>query len=100
MLQDAIAKDPKNASLKAELVRVIAQIDGMDAAISQANSFAKDDPNSNVYDLVSAELYQNAGRYGDAAALLAKSSRGPAGGRRADDRARPPRYPYRAFRQS
>ncbi len=73
VLQDAIAKDPKNASLKVELVRATAAVDGVDAAVSQANGFAKDDPNNNAYDLVSAQLYQNAGRYGDAAALLAKA---------------------------
>ena len=73
VLQDAIAKDPKNASLKVELVRVTAALDGVDAAISQANSFAKDDPDSDALDLMSAQLYQNAGRYGDAAALLAKA---------------------------
>jgi cellulose synthase operon protein C len=73
VLQNAIAKDPKNASLKIELVRVIAALDGVDAAISQANSFAADDPNSDGFTLVSAQLYQNAGRYGDAAALLDKA---------------------------
>ena len=81
VLLDAIAKDPKNASLKANLVRVTAQIDGIDAGISQANDFAKNDPNSNIYALVSAELYQNAGRYSDAAALLEKA----AAARPADD---------------
>ena len=73
VLQDAIAKDPKNASLKANLARVTAQIDGLDAGIAQASSFAKDDPNNNIYSLVAAELYQNAGRYDDAAALLEKA---------------------------
>src|SRR5271154_22744 len=73
VLQDAVAKDPKNASLKIELVRVIAALDGVDAAISQAKSFAIDDPNSDAFTLVSAQLYQNAGRYGDAAALLDKT---------------------------
>ena len=73
VLQDAIAKDPKNISLKTNLVRVTAELDGTDAAVSQANAFAKDDPSSNIYDLLSAELYQNAGRYSDAAALLEKA---------------------------
>jgi predicted Zn-dependent protease len=74
VLEDAIAMDPKNVSLKVELVRVIAAVDGVDAAISQANSFAKDDPNSDAFDLASVQLYQNAGQYGDATALLAKQS--------------------------
>jgi predicted Zn-dependent protease len=73
VLQDAIDRDPKNASLKVDLVRVTAELDGLDSAISKANSYAKDDPNTNVYDLVSEQLYENAGRYGDAAALLEKS---------------------------
>jgi putative PEP-CTERM system TPR-repeat lipoprotein len=73
VVQAAIANDPKNPSLKVELVRVTAELDGVDAAVSKANAFAKDDPNNNAYDLLSSQLYQNAGRYGDAAALLDKA---------------------------
>ena len=73
VLQDAIARDPKNASLKANLVRIIGKTDGVDAAISQARTFAENDPSSNLYDLVSAELYQNAGRYSEAAVVLEKA---------------------------
>ncbi len=35
-------------ALKADLVRVTAQLDGVDAAVSQANLYAKDDPNNNA----------------------------------------------------
>ena len=74
VLQDAIVKDPKNSALKAELVRVVAASDGVDAGVAQAKSFATEDPSSDIYDLVAADLYQNAGRYADAAALLQKAS--------------------------
>ena len=80
VLQDAIAKDPKNASLKANLARVTAQIDGIDAGIAQANSFAKDDPNNNIYSLAAAELYQNAGRYERRRGATRKGRCGPANG--------------------
>lgn len=73
VLQDAIDRDPKNAALKVDLIKVTAEIDGVDAAVSRANSFAKDNPGSDVYDLAAAEIYQNAGRFGDATALLEKA---------------------------
>jgi cellulose synthase operon protein C len=73
VLKDAIDRDPKNSALKAELVRVTAQLDGVDAAISRANLYAKDDPNSSAYPLVADQIYENAGRWDDAAALLEKA---------------------------
>jgi putative PEP-CTERM system TPR-repeat lipoprotein len=74
VLQDAVDHDPANASLKVDLVRVTAELDGVDAAISKANSFAKDDPNSSVYDLAAVQIYENAGRFDDATALLVKTA--------------------------
>jgi len=73
VLQDAVASDPQNASSKVDLIRVEAEIDGLDAALAQARDFAKKDPDNNLYDLVSAELYEKAGRAGDAIALLEKA---------------------------
>jgi tetratricopeptide (TPR) repeat protein len=57
VLADAVARNPKNAPLKGDLIRVEAAIDGLDAALSKAQAFAKDDPDNSLYDLVSAELY-------------------------------------------
>jgi putative PEP-CTERM system TPR-repeat lipoprotein len=73
VLQEAIARDPRNSSLKADLIRVEGEINGVDAAVSKAGALAKDDPKSNIYDLVSAELYQKAGRTADALATLEKA---------------------------
>jgi cellulose synthase operon protein C len=73
VLQDAIQHDPKNPSLKVDLIRVTAELDGVDAAVSVANGFANSDPTSNAYDLAAAQLYENAARYDDAAALLEKA---------------------------
>ncbi len=73
VLEDAISRDPQNNSLKADLIRVEAQIDGVDAAVSKASLLAKDDPENNVYALVSAELYAKAGRSKDAQAVLEKA---------------------------
>ena len=73
VLQDAIAHDPRNSSLKADLIRVEAEMNGVDAAIAKAQSLSKDDPNSNIYYLVSTELYEKAGRTGDAIAMLDKA---------------------------
>jgi putative PEP-CTERM system TPR-repeat lipoprotein len=70
VLQEAIARDPRNAALKGDLLRVEAEIDGLDATVAKAHALAKDDPENNVYDLVAAELYEKAGRPRDAVALL------------------------------
>jgi cellulose synthase operon protein C len=69
-LQEAVVRDPRNASLKADLIRVEAEIDGLDAALARAHELAKDDPENNIYALVSAELSEKAGRPQDAVALL------------------------------
>jgi putative PEP-CTERM system TPR-repeat lipoprotein len=73
VLQDAVARAPRNALLKGDLIRVGAEIDGLDGALAKAHEFAKDDPESNIYDLVSAELYEKAGRPKDAIALLERA---------------------------
>jgi putative PEP-CTERM system TPR-repeat lipoprotein len=73
VLQDAVGRNPRNASIKADLIRVEAELDGLDTAIYEARGFANDDPQNSLYDQVSAELYEKAGRAGDAAALLEKA---------------------------
>jgi cellulose synthase operon protein C len=73
VLQEAVARDPRNASLRADLIRVEGEIDGVDAAVAKAHALAKDDPDNNLYDLVSAELYEKAGRTADAVAVLEKA---------------------------
>ena len=72
-LQEAVARNPRNQSLKAELIRVEGEINGVDAAVAKARGLAKDDPDNNTYDLVSAELYEKAGRTADGLALLEKA---------------------------
>jgi len=73
VLQDFIARNPRTASIKADLIRVEAELDGLDTALYEARRFAKDDPDNSLYDRVSAELYEKAGRAADAAALLEKA---------------------------
>ena len=73
VLQDAVASNPRNASIEADLIRVEAELDGLDTALYVARGFAKGDPGNPLYDRVSAELYEKAGRTGDAAALLEKA---------------------------
>jgi len=73
VLQDAVAHFPRDAPLKGDLIRVEAAIDGLDAALSKARAFAKDEPDNSFYDLISAELYEKAGRPKDAVALLEKA---------------------------
>ena len=70
VLQQAVTRDPRNAPLKADLIRLEAEIDGLDAALAKARAFTKDDPENGIYDLVSVELYEKAGRPQDAVALL------------------------------
>ena len=74
VLQEAIDSNPKNTALKVDLLRVTAALDGVDAAVAKANSFAKDDPSSSAYDLAGAEIYQNAARFAEATALLEKAA--------------------------
>jgi cellulose synthase operon protein C len=73
VLQEAVIRDPQNASLKADLIRADVEVDGVDGAVSRAREFAASEPDNNLYHLVSAELYEKAGRTGDAAALLEKA---------------------------
>ena len=73
VLQEAVARDPRNTSLKADLIRVEGEINGLDSAVSKARAFAKDDRDSNLYDLVIAELYEKAGRASDAITTLEKA---------------------------
>jgi putative PEP-CTERM system TPR-repeat lipoprotein len=74
VLQEAIARDPQNSSLKAALIRAEGEINGVDAAVAKARDFAAGDPDNDIYDLVSAELYDKAGRRMDAIAVLEKAS--------------------------
>ena len=74
MLQTALRRDPQNTSLKGDLIRVEAQIGGLDAGLAMARSLAKTDPNSGVYDITSAELYEKAGRAKDALGLLEEAA--------------------------
>jgi len=67
VLQDAVTRNPRNTSIKGDLIRVEAELDGLDTALYEARGFAKDDPDKTLYDEVSAELYEKAGRVGDAA---------------------------------
>ena len=73
ILQAALDRDPNNPSLKAELIRAEADVGGLDAGLAKARSFAENDPRSSLYDVVSAELYEKAGRAGDGVALLEKA---------------------------
>ena len=73
MLEDAVARDPRNATLKADLIRVEGEINGVDAAVAKAHGLASGDPGNNIYDLVSAELYEKAGRIPEAIAGLEKA---------------------------
>ena len=74
VLQEAIARDPGNSSLKADLIRVEGEIIGVDAAVAEAHALAVGDPENDIYDLASAELYEKAGRRQDAIALLEKAA--------------------------
>ena len=73
VLQAALARDPKNDQVKGDLIRVEADIGGMRAGLAKARAFAKEDPGKQLYDIVSAELYEKAGRRDDAVDLLEKA---------------------------
>ncbi len=74
VLQEAVARDPRNSSLKADLIRVEGEISGVDAAVAKARALAVGDPENSIYDLVSAELYEKAGRIPDAIAVVQKAA--------------------------
>jgi putative PEP-CTERM system TPR-repeat lipoprotein len=73
VLQAAVDRDPQNAALKGDLINATARADGLDAAIVKARGYAKDDPKNDLYDLIAAQLYENAGRVGDGIAVLDKA---------------------------
>jgi cellulose synthase operon protein C len=73
-LTDAIDRNPQDSGLKADLIRVTARVDGVDAAISKATLYAKDEPNDPLYPIVASQVYQDAGRWKDATALLEKAA--------------------------
>ena len=73
VLQDALARDPKNGRVKGDLIRVESEISGMRAGLAKARAFAGEDPGNPLYDIVSAELYEKAGRRDDAVDLLEKA---------------------------
>lgn len=73
VLQAALTRDPKNGPMKGELIRVEAEISGLEAGLAKARAFAADDPDNPFYDIVSAELYEKAGRRDDAISLLEKA---------------------------
>jgi len=74
VLQSRREKDPGNREDKGQLIRSDAGIGGLDTALSKAQSFAKDDPDSALYDLVSADLYEKTGKRPEAVALLEKAA--------------------------
>ena len=74
VLQDTVARDPRNSSLKADLIRVEGEINGVGTAVAKAHALAASDPENNIYDLVSAELYEKAGRIPDAITVLEKAT--------------------------
>ena len=73
VLQTALERNPKNGPIRADLIRVETEISGLEAGLAKARSFAKDDPENPIFDIVSAELYEKAGRAGEAVALLEKA---------------------------
>ena len=74
VLEQEVERNPKNAPLKADLVRVETAADGLAAGLAKARDFAKADPDNPIYDIVSAELYEKAGKSTDAQALLERAA--------------------------
>lgn len=70
VMRAAIARDPNNALLKADMIRLVAAADGIDAAAEQAQTFDNADPAGDVYDLAMADLYEKAGQNPAATTLL------------------------------
>ena len=73
VLQEAVARNPQNSSLKTDLIRVEGEVSGVDTAVAKARAFAAADPRSSIYDIVSAELYEKAGRRVEAISVLQKA---------------------------
>jgi putative PEP-CTERM system TPR-repeat lipoprotein len=72
LLQARAEKDPGSGRIKEELIRIEAQIGGLDAGIAKASSYAKNDPENSLYDLVAADLYEKFGKRPEGVALLEK----------------------------
>jgi predicted Zn-dependent protease len=72
-LKAALDRNPRDASLKDDLIRTEAEIGGLNAGLDVARNFANNDPDNSTYDVVSAELYEKAGRSGDGVGLLEKA---------------------------
>ncbi len=71
VLQDrAGPRSEERCRVKGDLIRVEADISGMRAGLAKARAFAGEDPGNPLYDIVSAELYEKAGRRDDAVDLL------------------------------
>ncbi len=70
VLRAALNRAPQNLTIKADLIRVAAEIGGVDAGLAEARDLAKKDPDSTIYDQVSAELLNKAGRSKEAIGLL------------------------------
>jgi putative PEP-CTERM system TPR-repeat lipoprotein len=73
VLQAALERDPKNVQLKGDLIRAEAEVGGLEAGLAKARAFAQEDPGNPVFDIVSAELWEKAGRSSDAVTLLEKA---------------------------
>jgi len=76
-IQEArLRKDPANRTIKAQLIRVEGQIDGLNAGLDKARSFAKNDPdNQAFYDIDAASLYEEFDKRSDAIALLQQTKK-------------------------
>ncbi|HEY2540896.1 MAG TPA: tetratricopeptide repeat protein, partial [Stellaceae bacterium] len=70
VLQQALALAPQNREIKANLIRVAAEIGGVEAGLVEARGLAKKDPDNPIYDLISANLLEKAGRGKEAIGLL------------------------------
>ena len=70
-----------------------AEIDGLEAGLERAHAFALEDPGNLLYDVVAAQLYEDAGRSDEAAAgyrrrITASGSRTRRSGRVEEQRTR------------
>ncbi len=73
VLTKALAGNPRQkVAGRADLIRIEAEIGGLDAGLAKAREFATQDPNNPSYDIVASELYEKAGRVPDAIAVLEK----------------------------
>ena len=73
-VQARLDKEPDNRALKEQLIRLDAETGGLETGIAKARAFAKEDPDSAVYDLTAADLYARNGKRAEAVALLEKSA--------------------------